>query len=61
MYPQKVWLEAEKKQTKIISLSYAMECEPTDEDAIFLERTILREKNPELKEALEDLDEFLFG
>lgn len=45
----------------LVELSYSLECEPTEEDAIFLEKTIAREKKPELKEALEDLDEFLFG
>lgn len=38
-----------------------MKCEPTEEDSIELERIRRREKNPELLEALEDLDEFLFG
>lgn len=46
---------------ELLELSYSMETEPTDEDAIFLERRIRVEKNAELKEALEDLDEFLFG
>ena len=45
----------------LLELSYNMETEPTNEDAIFLEKTIRTEKNPELKEALQDLDEFLFG
>lgn len=45
----------------LLDLSYSLEAEPTDEDAIFLERVIRSEKNPELKEALQDLDEFLFG
>lgn len=45
----------------LVELSYNLECEPTDEDAIDLERIIAREKNPKLLEALEDLDEFLFG
>ena len=45
----------------LLELSYSMETEPTDEDAIFLEKAIRTEKNPELKEALEDLDGFLFG
>lgn len=40
----------------LVELSYSLECEPTEEDALFLEKTIAREKNPELKEALEDLD-----
>jgi hypothetical protein len=38
-----------------------METEPTDEDAIFLEKSIRSEKKIELKEALQELDEFLFG
>jgi hypothetical protein len=37
-----------------------MECEPEDWEGIQLERYIAREKNPELKAALEDLNEFLF-
>lgn len=45
----------------LVELSYSMECEPTEEDSIDLERIIAREKNPELLEALKDLDEFLFG
>ncbi len=32
----------------------------TDDDVIFLEKTKENEKQPELKEALEDLEEFLF-
>lgn len=46
---------------KLLELSYTMECEPEDWEAIQLERYISREKNPELKDALIDLDEFLFG
>lgn len=46
---------------ELVELSYSMECEPTEEDSIELERIRRREKNPELLEALEDLDEFLFG
>lgn len=45
----------------LLELSYTMECEPEDWEAIQLERYISREKNPELKEALIDLDGFLFG
>lgn len=53
-----------KKSTflwELLELSYTMECEPEDWEAIQLERYISRERNPELKEALIDLDEFLFG
>lgn len=46
---------------ELLELSYTMECEPEDWEAIQLERYISRERNPELKEALIDLDEFLFG
>lgn len=45
----------------LLELSYSMETEPTDEDAIFLEKAIRNERNTELKEALQDLDDFLFG
>lgn len=46
---------------ELLELSYTMECEPEDWEGIQLEGYISREKNPELKEALIDLDEFLFG
>ena len=39
---------------------YTMECEPEEWEALQLERYINQERNPELREALEDLDEFLF-
>lgn len=45
---------------ELLELSYSLETEPTEEDAIFLEKVIRSEKNPELKATLEDLDEFLF-
>ena len=45
----------------LVELSYTMECEPEDGEGAELKRYISREKDPELKEALEDLDEFLFG
>lgn len=38
-----------------------MEREPDDWEAIQLERYISLEKDPELQEALMDLDEFFFG
>ena len=46
---------------ELINLSYDMEAEPTDDDAVFLENTIRSEKNIELKEALQELDDFLFA
>ncbi len=45
----------------LVGLSYDMECEPEEWEALQLERYINQEKNLELREALEDLDEFLFG
>lgn len=44
----------------LLELSYSLEREPEDWEAIKLEQYISREKNPELKEALEDLDAYLF-
>lgn len=44
----------------LLELSYTMECEPEDWEGIQLERYIAQEKNADLKEALIDLDEFLF-
>lgn len=45
----------------LLELSYTMECEPEEYEMIQLEKLITREKNPELKEALEDMDEFFCG
>lgn len=45
----------------LVELSYNMECEPEEWEALQLERYINQERNPELREALGDLDEFLFG
>lgn len=44
-----------------VTMSYDIASQPTDYDAISLEKLIERERNPELREALEDLDDFLFG
>lgn len=45
----------------LVELSYTMECEPEDWEGAELERYIPCGKDPELKEAMEDLNEFLFG
>jgi hypothetical protein len=42
-------------------MSYDLAAEGTDADSVFLERAIEQEKDPALKEALQDLDDFLFG
>ncbi|HCW23833.1 MAG TPA: hypothetical protein DGX96_09435 [Lachnospiraceae bacterium] len=46
--------------SRLVAMSYDLSAEGTDADAIELEELIDRERNPELKEALIDLDEFLF-
>ena len=47
--------------SRLVEISYDLSAEDTDADAIDLERLIQRERNPELKEALIDLDDFLFN
>lgn len=44
----------------LVELSYTMECEPEEWEGVQLEKYIRQEKNPELKKALVDLNEFLF-
>ncbi len=46
---------------RLLEMSYSIDAFGTDGDALFLEQAIERERNPELREALEDLDDFLFG
>jgi hypothetical protein len=50
-----------RRLQELLDMSYNMESEPDDCDAIFLEKVIDTEKNAEMKEALIDLDDFLFG
>ena len=50
-----------RRLRKLVEMSYDLAAEGTDADAVFLERTIELEQDPALKEALQDLDEFLFG
>ena len=45
----------------MVHLSYDVACEPEPWRLMHLSQLILREKNPELREALEDLDEFMNG
>jgi len=44
---------------ELLEFSYYMDDEPTEEDSIFLEKIIKNEKDPILKEALKDLEDFL--
>ena len=46
---------------ELLELSYTMDCQPTEWETMHLYQLISRERNPELQEALEDLDEFLCG
>ena len=50
-----------RKLRKLVEMSYDLRAEGTDDDAIFLEKAIAQEKNEELRQALQDLNEFLFG
>lgn len=45
---------------ELVEMSYDLYAEATDADAIFLEELIGKEKDPELREAIEDLDDYLF-
>lgn len=46
---------------RLVRMSYDIDAEYTDDDGLFIEKLIEREKDAELKEALQDLDEFMFG
>lgn len=50
-----------KRLNELLDMSYDMTSQPSDNEAIFLDKAIRSEKNAELKEALQDLDDFLFG
>ena len=50
-----------KRLERLVEASYDLSWEGTDADAIFLEKAISQEKDPDLREALEDLDDLLFG
>ena len=41
--------------------SYDMNAEYTDDDGIFMEKVIAQEKDESLQEALQDLEDFMFG
>lgn len=47
--------------SRLVKMSYDLSAEGSDYDAIELETLISREKNEEMKKALQDLDDFLFG
>lgn len=45
----------------MVDKSYDLSYIPSDDEALLLEYYIEHEKNEELKEALEDLDDFMFN
>ena len=45
---------------RLVEMLYDLYSEGTDDDAIFLSDIIEKEKNPELKEAIIDLKDFIF-
>ena len=44
---------------RLVQMSYDLSAEGSD--ACYLESAISRERSPELKQALQDLDDYLFG
>ena len=50
-----------RRLAKLVAKSYDLSAEGTDSEAVFLERAIEQEEDENLKKALQDLDEFLFG
>ena len=50
-----------RRIAKLLEMSYDPSSIGTDADALFLEKAIDAEKNEELKAALQDLDQYLFG
>lgn len=50
-----------RRIAKLLEMSYDPSSVGTDADALFLEKAIDAEKDEELKEALKDLDQYLFG
>ena len=50
-----------RRLARLVRMSYDLSAEFDDDDAIFLDKAIQSEKNDELREALEDLDDFMFG
>ena len=50
-----------KRLQKLVDKSYDLNAEYTNADGIFIEKIIEQEKNPKLKDAFQDLDDFMFG
>ena len=50
-----------RKLERLVELSYDPACEVTDADALYLEKLIDQEEDAEIRAALKDLDDYLFG
>ena len=50
-----------KHLQELVNKSYDLNAEYTDADGLFMEKIIEQEKDPKLKDAFQDLDEFMFG
>ena len=60
---QYCWSHNSKKSrrlAKLVEMSYDPGCMPNDSDAVFLEKAIDEESDPELRGALKVLDDYLF-
>ena len=50
-----------RRLEKLVRKSYDINVEYTDSDAVFIEKAIEQEEDDSLREALEDLNGFMFG
>ena len=50
-----------KRLQKLVNKSYDLNSEYTDAEGLFMEKIIEQEKDPKLKDAFQDLDDFMFG
>ena len=50
-----------RRLEKLVRKSYDINAEYTDSDAAFIENAIEQEEDDSLREALRDLNEFMFG
>lgn len=50
-----------KHLQELVNKSYELNAEYTDADGLFMEKIIEQEKDPKLKDAFQDLDDFMFG
>lgn len=50
-----------RRLEKLVRKSYDINAEYTDSDAVFIEKAIEQEEDDSLREALKDLEGFMFG